>query len=152
MVSYDPKTHAAATAYRRPPVRTMTSVEDVRQVVAQGMNFIHCGWCGHTTPDSPHAAPHDCPVARRIKEAKRQAEAEGRANIPHWGPRPGAPIRCIDCGKVTPAGGSHSCPGPKTSSQAGAHEVEHELRRAALLADLRALGVVAGRQADTKST
>jgi hypothetical protein len=145
MVSYDPSTHSA-TAYRRPPLRVMTSVESVRQVVAAGQNFRHCGWCGHTTPDSADAAPHDCEVARRIREAKRQAEAEGRRTIPHFGPRTGDPVKCVDCGRVSPAGGSHTCPGPKTSGPVGAYEVEHQLRRAALLADLRALGVVAGQQ------
>ena len=145
MVSYDPNAHAA-TVYRRPPPRVMTSVESVRQVVAEGLNYRHCGLCTFSEPDSSQPFSHICPVSQRIAAAKRQAEAEGRRTIPHWGPRPGDPIRCPDCGKVTPAGTAHTCPGPKTS--VGAHEVEHQLRRQALLADLKALGVVAGQQAD----
>ena len=140
MPIYNPKAHAA-TAYRRPPMRVMTSVESVRQVVAEGQNFKHCGWCGFTTPDVRNAPQHICPIAQRIAAAKRQAAAEGRATVPHFGPLPGAPVKCIDCGKVTPAGTAHSCPGPKTS--AGAHDVEHQMRRAALVNDLKALGVIA---------
>lgn len=80
-MQFDPKNPSVSQLPQRRQMRVMTSVEDIRAVVAEGQNFWHCGWCGHIEPDSPETN-HRCEVMQRMDAHRRQLEAEGATDDP----------------------------------------------------------------------